>query len=105
MNQVKLGSRHLSSSLALNTPAATELTDPVYCWRMSKRLTITISDDVYQGLVRHVGERGVGRYLGQLARPHVVPPDMEAAYREMARDVKREAEALEWLGIGWAAAR
>ena len=29
-------------------------------------------------------------------RPHVIGTDMEAAYREMAQDEAREAEAVEW---------
>ncbi len=29
-------------------------------------------------------------------RPHVIGTDLEAAYREMAQDETREAEAVEW---------
>jgi len=32
----------------------------------------------------------------KLARPHVVPLDLEASYRDMAADQAREQEALEW---------
>ena len=38
----------------------------------------------------------VSRFLEDLARPHVVSRDLEAAYREMAGDEVREAEAEEW---------
>ena len=63
---------------------------------MQRKLTITVSEDVYQGLHRVVGRRRISRFLDQLARPHVVPADLDAAYREMAADEAREREALNW---------
>lgn len=63
---------------------------------MSKKLTITIDDEVYEGLYRHVGKRKIGRFLENLARPHVIGGDLDAAYRAMAADEVREAEAEEW---------
>jgi hypothetical protein len=45
---------------------------------MQKKLTITIDERIYDGL--HT----------------VVSKDLEAAYRQMAREEAREAEALEW---------
>lgn len=64
---------------------------------MAKKLTITVDDEVYEGLYRRVGARKIGRFLQELARPHVVDEDLEAAYREMALDEAREAEAHEWV--------
>jgi hypothetical protein len=32
-------------------------------------------------------------------RPHVVRPDLESAYAEMAKDTKREKEAMEWAEV------
>lgn len=61
-----------------------------------KKLTITVEDDIYEGLYRKVGPRRIGRFLESLARPHVIDDDLEAAYREMAADEVREAEAEEW---------
>ena len=61
-----------------------------------KKLTITIDDEVYEGLYRRVGPRKISRFLEGLARPHVVDTDLEAAYREMASDEARESAALEW---------
>ena len=61
-----------------------------------KKLTITIDDEVYEGLYRRVGPRKISRFLEGLARPHVVDSDLEAGYREMAADEARESEALEW---------
>ena len=63
---------------------------------MTKKLTITIADEVYEGLYRNVGRRRIGRFLEDLARPHVVDEELEAAYAEMAADEVREAEAEEW---------
>lgn len=63
---------------------------------MSKKLTITIDDEVYEGLYRRVGRRKISRFLEGLARPHVVNADLEAAYRAMASDEAREADAEEW---------
>ena len=63
---------------------------------MAKKLTITVSEEVYAGLYRVVGRRRIGRFLEDLARPHLLDRDLEAAYREMAADEQPEAEALEW---------
>ena len=63
---------------------------------MQKKLTITIDERVYTGLHTVVGRRRISRFIESLVRPHVVGPDLDAAYREMAQDEAREAEALEW---------
>jgi predicted CopG family antitoxin len=63
---------------------------------MQKKLTITIEDKVYQGLHRVVGRRRISQFIEKLVRPHVVREDLTQAYREMAEDEAREAEALEW---------
>jgi predicted CopG family antitoxin len=63
---------------------------------MQKKLTITIDEEVYEGLHAVIGRGRISRFLEDLARPHVVSRDLEAAYREMAGDEVREAEADEW---------
>ena len=63
---------------------------------MTKKLTITVSEEVYKGLHRVVGRGRISRFLEDLARPHVVRHKLAGAYREMAADERREAEALEW---------
>jgi predicted CopG family antitoxin len=63
---------------------------------MQKKLTITIDEDVYEGLRKIIGPRKISKFIEDLARPHVVRPNLEAAYAEMAKDRKREKEALEW---------
>lgn len=63
---------------------------------MSKKLTITLDDRVYDGLHRVVGRRDISRFIQRLVHPHVVGPDLEEAYRQMASDERRETEAAEW---------
>jgi len=63
---------------------------------MQKKLTITLDERVYDGLHRVVGRRRISRFLESLARPHVMGRDLEAAYRQMAREEARETEAREW---------
>ena len=63
---------------------------------MRKKLTITIDEQVYEGLHQVIGRRRISRFIEDLVRPHVVSPDLELAYMEMAADEAREAEALEW---------
>jgi len=61
-----------------------------------KKLTITLDQRVYQGLHEVVGRRRISRFIEDLVRPYVISADLEAAYKEMAQDKAREAEALEW---------
>ena len=63
---------------------------------MKRKLTITVSEDVYEGLHRTIGPRRISQFIEKLARPHVALRDMEASYRNMAADQAREQEALEW---------
>ena len=52
---------------------------------MARKLTIQVSDEIYDGLQRHVGKRGIAsRWL-------------EAQYREQAADEEAERETKEWL--------
>ena len=63
---------------------------------MQKKLTITLDEEVYKGLHAVMGRGRISRFLEDLARPHVVSRDLEAAYREMAGNEVRETEAEEW---------
>lgn len=64
---------------------------------MQKKLTITLDEEVYEGLHRVIGRGGISRFIEKLVRPHVTDDDLEAGYRAMAADEEREAEALEWI--------
>ncbi len=63
---------------------------------MHKKLTVTIDEEVYKGLHDTIGPRKISKFIEDLARPHVVRPDLEAAYANMAKDKGREKEAAEW---------
>lgn len=63
---------------------------------MTRKLTISISDRVYDGLHAIIGRGNIGKFLEDLARPFVVTDSLSAAYAEMAADRDREAEADGW---------
>ena len=63
---------------------------------MQKKLTITIDEEVYEGLHKTIGPRKISRFVQELVRPHVIQPDLDSAYAEMAKDRKREKEAIAW---------
>ena len=64
---------------------------------MTKKLTITVDDEVYAGLHSVVGRRRISRFLNDLARPHVLQRDLVEGYRAMAADEEREGEAADWV--------
>ena len=65
---------------------------------MQKRLTITMDEDVYEGLFRVVGRGKVSQFLQELARPHVLQnAALDEAYRAMAADARYEVDANEWI--------
>ena len=63
---------------------------------MHKKLTITVNEDVYDGLHRVIGPRKISRFVEDLVRPHVIRPALESGYARMAADERQEKEALEW---------
>ena len=63
---------------------------------MQKKLTVTIDEEVYEGLREVIGPRKISRFIEDLVRPHVTKRDIYAAYKEKAADEVRESEALEW---------
>jgi len=63
---------------------------------MQKKLTITLDETVYDGLLRVIGRRQISRFIEDLVRPHILTQELQAAYQQMAQDETREAEALAW---------
>jgi predicted CopG family antitoxin len=61
-----------------------------------KKLTITMDEQVYYGLHRVIGRQKISQFIETLVRPHVAAQDLAAAYRDMAAEESREAEAHEW---------
>jgi hypothetical protein len=66
---------------------------------MHKRITITLDEDVYDGLYKIIGKRRISQFIEDLVRPHVLDTALDDGYRLMAADTQREAEALEWVNI------
>ena len=66
---------------------------------MQKKLTITVDEEVYEGLRKTIGPRKISRFVQEIVRPHVVRPNLEASYAEMAKDKRREQEAMEWAEV------
>jgi predicted CopG family antitoxin len=63
---------------------------------MQKKLTISVEEDVYQGLYAVIGKRNISRFLSDLARPYVVRKSLDQDYAAMAADEIQEKEALDW---------
>jgi len=63
---------------------------------MHKKLTITIDEQVYEGLYKVVGKGSISQFIEDLVRPYVIDDELDAAYKQMAEDEERESEALEW---------
>jgi len=63
---------------------------------MQKKLTITVDEEVYEGLYKFIGPRKISKFVEKLIRPYVVRPNLESAYAQMASDKEREEEAIEW---------
>jgi hypothetical protein len=57
---------------------------------MQEKLTITIDEEVYEGLHKTIGPHKISRYIQEIVRPHVLRPNLESAYAEMAKDKERE---------------
>ena len=66
---------------------------------MQKKLTITVDEEVYEGLRKTIGPRKISRFVQEIVRPYVVRPNLESAYARMAKDKRREKDASEWAEI------
>jgi hypothetical protein len=53
---------------------------------MQRKLTITIADDVYQGLHQQIGRGEISRFIENAVRPYLVTTDTVA-----------EREATDWI--------
>lgn len=63
---------------------------------MHKRMTITLDEEVYEGLNRRVGKRRMSQFIEDLLRPHVLDTSLDNGYKAMAADEVRETEAQDW---------
>ena len=63
---------------------------------MRKKLTLTVDEQVYEGLYRVAGRRNTSSFIESIIRPYLVYDDLNAGYRRMAADAEREAAAVKW---------
>ena len=63
---------------------------------MHRKLTISVDEQVYEGLHRIIGRGRISQFIEEFLRPHVLIENLDAAYRQMAQEEAREAEALQW---------
>ena len=64
---------------------------------MQKKVTISLDEVVYDGLIRLAGRRRISKFIENLARPHVFGGQLDEGYRAMATDAPRERDAREWI--------
>ena len=63
---------------------------------MHKKMTITLDEAVYDGLLRRIGRLGASQFIEDVLRPHVLGNSLDEGYQAMALDTARETEAIEW---------
>jgi len=61
-----------------------------------RKLTITVSEEVYEGLHRRIGARRISSFIDRLARPYVSEDAAEALYREALHDQDRLEAIADW---------
>jgi hypothetical protein len=80
---------------------------------MTKKLTITVSDEVYKGLRQRIGRRKISRFMDTIAREHLTDRDspeywltapkreLAAAYAEQAAFEAAQADELKKDDEDW----
>ena len=66
---------------------------------MKRKLTLTVDQDVYDGLNEQIGAGRISGFIERLVRPHVVASSLEDGYARMGADKDREKEALKWAEL------
>jgi predicted CopG family antitoxin len=61
-----------------------------------KKLTVTVSDEVYEGLHRRIGARRISSFIDRLARLYVDDAAAEALYRQAEQDPDRRETIEDW---------
>jgi hypothetical protein len=67
---------------------------------MTKKLTITVSDEVYRGLHGRIGRRKISRLIDNLAREHLRGKPLAQEYAEATANEAAEREASDWIEAG-----
>ena len=63
---------------------------------MHRKMTITLDEDIYEGLYRTIGKGRMSQFIEDLVRPYVLDVALDEGYQAMAADEEREKEAMEW---------
>lgn len=63
---------------------------------MQREVTITLNEDVYEGLRPKAGRQEIGPFIERLLGSHVSERDLDEGYRAIAADDAREFDAQEW---------
>ncbi len=64
---------------------------------MQKKLTITLDEQVYNGLHTVIGRRNISQFIESLVRPHVISAELESAYQQMRQT--KPAKSKHWSGL------
>lgn len=65
-----------------------------------RKLTILVSEEFYQGLLKTAGPRKIGVFIENALSDKVATQhNLEIGYKAMAQDEQREKEAKQWLQI------
>ena len=68
-----------------------------YALSTHTKLTMSVAEVVYDGLIRIIGRGRISQFIEDLVRPYVLSTEIEEGYRAMAADVARERDAVEWV--------
>jgi hypothetical protein len=65
---------------------------------MAVRLNITIDEDVHERLKRELPPKGISRFINDAIRARLRPSrqELDEAYKAIARERWRKAEARDW---------
>ena len=63
---------------------------------MHKKMTISLDEEVYDGLYRAIGKRRISQFIEELVKPYVLDTALDKGYAAMVADKEREAEAQAW---------
>lgn len=63
---------------------------------MTKKLTISVSDELYEGLYAKIGAGRISKFIENIASPHVIDDKLIEGYRQMSLDKGREQDAQKW---------
>ena len=61
-----------------------------------RKITISIEENVYEGLHSHVGQGKISHFINELVKPYIIGAELDKAYQAMAQDEIREKAADDW---------